>query len=85
MQYISATEARATFSDVIAAAQKQPVVIQKQDKDVAVIISPQDYQKLQKVQLQELDDLCRRVTAQAEAAGLTNEKLEQLLKDVNPS
>jgi prevent-host-death family protein len=81
MQYISATEARATFSDVIAAAQKQPVVIRKQDKDVAVIISPQDYEKLRKVKVQQLKNTMSRAGAYAKKQGMTPEILEQLLAD----
>ena len=81
MQYISATDARASFSDVIAAAQKQPIVIQRQNKDVAVMISPQEYEKLRHIKLKEIDDLCKRASAYAKEQGLTEEKLAELLAD----
>jgi prevent-host-death family protein len=39
MQYVSATEAKQTFAAVVEKAQREPVVIRKQNRDVAVIIS----------------------------------------------
>ncbi len=81
MQYISTTDARADFAAVIAAAQQEPVVIQRQRKDVAVMISPEDYAKLRKVNGAKFDDVCRRASEYAKQMGLTEEKLAELLAD----
>lgn len=81
MQYISATEARATLSHLIDQAQKEPVVIRRQQKDVAVMISPAEYQKLRGIQVQELDEICMRASDYARQQGLTEARLAQLLSD----
>ena len=81
MQYISTTDARAAFSDIIATSAREPVVIQRQNKDVAVMISPEEYEKLRQIHLQRIDDLCRRASAHAKKMGLTEEKLAELLAD----
>jgi prevent-host-death family protein len=81
MQYISASNARAAFSDVIAKAQKEPVMIQRQHKNVAVMISSEEYEKLRRVRTRELDDLCRRASAYAKKQGLSEKKLAALLAD----
>ncbi len=83
MQYISTTDARATFTDVIAWAQKEPVMIRRQSKDVAVVISPEEYEKLRWIKAGELDDICVRASAYAKQQGLTDETLARLLVPEN--
>ena len=81
MEYISASDARAAFSDVIDAAQKQPVMIQRQNKDVAVMISPEAYEKLRGLDQKKFEDICDRASAYAKSQGLTEEILAELLAD----
>jgi len=42
MRYISATEAKQNFAAALDAAQRGPVVIRRQARDQAVLISPQE-------------------------------------------
>lgn len=81
MRTISATEAKQRFAAVIDAAQREPIVIQRQNRDVAVVISPEDYEKLRAQTVAELKELCEIVGRQAKAAGLTDEKLAEILAD----
>lgn len=81
MRYVSATEAKQNFAAILDAAQRGPVVIRRQARDAAVLISPQDYDRLRGLAIAELEALCARVSAQAATQGLTQEKLEQLLDD----
>jgi len=81
MQYISTTDARAAFSDILSKVQKEPVVIQRQNKDVAVIISPEAYEKLRRINTAELNALCARASTYARKQGLTKAKLAKLLSD----
>lgn len=79
MQYISATDAKKTLGAVIAKAQREPIVIRKQNRDAAVIISPEDYQRLTRLNIEEFQQFRAKVAAQAAARGLTEEKLNELL------
>jgi prevent-host-death family protein len=81
MRRFSATEAKQRLAEVLDAAQHEPVVIRRQKRDVAVVMSPQQYDRLRGLNIAELDRLARRVSARAKRRGLTEEKLEKLLAD----
>lgn len=81
MKSVSATEAKQRFAALIDAAQREPVVIRRQNRDVAVIVSAEEYERVRGAQVEELDRLCERVSEQAAARGLTDEILTDLLKD----
>jgi prevent-host-death family protein len=82
MQYITATDAKQNFGALIDSAQREPVVIRRQNRDAAVVISPKDYEKLRRVQIEEFQAFCSGVAAEAKANGLTPEMLEELLTEV---
>ncbi|MEP7352797.1 MAG: type II toxin-antitoxin system Phd/YefM family antitoxin [Acidobacteriota bacterium] len=84
MQTISATEAKQRFAAVIDAAQQGPVMIRRQNRDVAVIISPQQYARIREHNLAELNRVWAEIAAQAEANGLTEEILQEILADDTP-
>ncbi len=46
MQSITASEAKNKFGKLLDMAQSEPVRIQKNGRDVAVILSPEDFQRL---------------------------------------
>lgn len=81
MQYITATDAKQNFAALIDSAQREPVMVRRQNRDAAVVISPQDYEKLRRVQIDEFQSFRKRVATEAKANGLTPEILEQLLHD----
>jgi prevent-host-death family protein len=81
MKSISATEAKQRFAALLDAAQREPVVIRRQNRDVAVVVSPEEYERIRGANLDELDRLCERVSKQATARGMTDEILADLLKD----
>jgi prevent-host-death family protein len=81
MRQFSATEAKQRLAELLDAAQREPVVIRRQKRDVAVVMSPQEYDRLRGLNVAELERLVRRVSARAKRRGLTEEKLEKLLAD----
>jgi len=81
MYHITATEARNVFSDIINKAQKEPVIIERQHKGVAVLISLDQYEQLTATNIEQLKHFSQRVSEQAEKKGLTESKLQQLLDD----
>lgn len=81
MQTVSATDAKQRFAALLDAAQREPIVIRRQNRDVAVVISAEEYERIRGANAAELDRLCQRVSEQAAARGLTDEVLADLLKD----
>ena len=79
MKTISATDAKQRFAMVLDAAQKEPVLIRRQNRDVAVVLSPEQFHRMRGYLKEELLQLCERVGQRAVAAGLTEEKLAELL------
>jgi len=50
MKTLTSTEARQNFSTVIPGLKDNPVIISKQDKEVAVILSSERYKELKKLE-----------------------------------
>lgn len=46
MNYMSATDAKNRFGELLEAARKEPVHVQKNGRDVAVVMSPEEYARL---------------------------------------
>ncbi|MEO5923418.1 MAG: type II toxin-antitoxin system Phd/YefM family antitoxin [Bryobacteraceae bacterium] len=84
MKTFAATEAKQRFGAVIDAAQREPVVIRRQNRDVAIVLSPEDYERIRKFNTVELDKAWDELSRQAQANGLTEEILEEILADDSP-
>jgi prevent-host-death family protein len=81
MRYVSATDAKQRLAALLDAAQREPVVIRRQKRDVAVILSPQEYDRLRALNIDEFERFCDRVAEQAAARGLTEDRLAAILQD----
>jgi prevent-host-death family protein len=81
MRYVSATDAKQRLAALLDAAQREPVVIRRQKRDVAVILSPHEYDRLRALNINEFERFCDRVAEQAAARGLTEDKLAVILGD----
>ncbi len=81
MRYVSASDAKQRFGVLLDAAQREPVTIKRQNREVAVIISPQDYQHLRGANIEEFQRLCQRIAKKAAERGMNEEILAQILKD----
>lgn len=58
---------------VLDAAQREPVIIRRQNRDVAVLLSPQDYERLRALNAMDFQQFCDRVAEKAAARGMTEE------------
>jgi len=85
MRSISATEAKQRLAALLDAAQREPVVIRRQKRDVAVLLSPQEYDRLRALNAAEFQKFCDRIGESAARRGLTEKKLAQLLDDDRPA
>jgi prevent-host-death family protein len=81
MQFISATEAKQTFAAVIDKAQREPVTIQKQNRNVAVIMSMEDYLRITRINIQDFQEFRENIGHKAQERGLTEDKLNELLSN----
>lgn len=81
MAVVSATHAKQNFAAVIDQAQREPVRIRRHDRDVAVLISTEEFETLRKLRIKELIALSEESGRYAESQGMTDELLEELLAD----
>jgi hypothetical protein len=56
-------------------------MIRKQNRDVAVIMSIEDYQRITRINIQEFQQFRDNIGKKAQKRGLTEEKLNELLSD----
>ncbi len=81
MKTITATEAKNRLGVVLEDAQRGPVVIRRQDRDVAVVLSMTDYRRLRSGNVSAFLELRDQVADEAEVKGLTEARLNGLLAD----
>ncbi len=81
MRTVTASEAKQGLAGVIDMASREPVVIQRQKRDVAVVMSMQEYQRLVRLNVTEFQRFCDAVGRKAEAAGMNEDVLNKLLTD----
>ncbi len=78
MRTVTASEAKQALASVIDSVAREPVVIQRQKRDVAVMMSIQEYERLVHLNVSEFQRFCDVVGASAADAGMTEEKLAAL-------
>jgi prevent-host-death family protein len=81
MRIVTATEAKQNLGALLDNAQSEPVLIRRQKRDIAVILSAREYERLRAINLAEFDRFCDVIGQRAATAGLTEEKLAELLSE----
>jgi prevent-host-death family protein len=81
MQTVSATDAKQRLAALLDAAQRAPVLIRRQNRDVAVIMSAEEYERMRDLTAADFQRFCDRVAAQAKTRGMKTSILRKLLKD----
>lgn len=81
MQTVSATHAKQNFAALLDQSQREPVRIQRHKRDIAVLVSAEEYETIRQLRAQELIRLTEQTGRYAESQGMTDELLEKLLAD----
>lgn len=81
MRSVTASEAKQSMASVIESAAFEPVVIRKQKRDVAVVLSMREYERLVRANVSEFQRYCDSVGQAVAERGMTEEKLAALLSD----
>lgn len=81
MRHISATDAKQNLAALLDAAQHEPILIRRQKRDIAVVLSPQEYDRLRVANIDDFQRFCDRIAERAAERGLTEEKLAEILAD----
>ena len=79
MKSVAATEAKNRLGAILDDAQREPVVIRRQDRDIAVVLSMAEYERLRTGNVQAFLDLRKEIAAEAAARGLTAKRLKKIL------
>jgi len=81
MTTVSATQAKQRFAELLDQAQRGPVRIQRHGRDLAVLTSAEEYDRLRQDRWAEFNRLSAIAAEQAKANGLTEEILAEILSE----
>jgi prevent-host-death family protein len=81
MRYVSASDAKQKLAAILDAAQREPVMIRRQKRDVAVLLSAQEYERVCATNRAEFLRFSDRVSKKAKEQGLTVNALHEILAD----
>ena len=81
MQTFTANQAKTQFGQFIDLAQREPVRVMRRDRVVGVMVSAQDSEALRAFYANRLQHTLVESASHAQAAGLTPDALEELLRD----
>lgn len=81
MRTFTANEAKTRFGELLDRVQREPVRITRHNREVGVMVSPEDYAAMREFFANRLAQTMQNTARKAEDNGLTEEVLQQLLAD----
>lgn len=82
---MTSTEARMKFGEFLDKGSRQTVIVTRQNREVGAFIPMSEYKKLRQLHRKKLSESAAALSAQAKANGLTEEILNEILNEINPS
>ena len=83
MKTVSESDAMSQLAAILDEALRAPVVIQRNEQNIAVVVSMADYERLRAERGRAFLELRDEVAREATAAGLTEKRLAELSWDGN--
>ncbi|WP_024539518.1 type II toxin-antitoxin system Phd/YefM family antitoxin [Comamonas badia] len=83
MRTVPASEAKQAFASVLDTAMHEPVLIQRQKRDVAVVLSMAEYERLTRLNVAEFQRFCDQIGERATREGLDDAALAELLDETS--
>ena len=81
MSTVSATHAKQNFAAILDAAQREPVRIRRHEREGAVLVSVEEYERGRRLKAEDLIRSSNEMGRYAQSKGMTEELLERLLAD----
>ncbi len=81
MRYVSASDTKQRLAAILDAAQREPVMIRRQKRDIAVLLSAEEYARVCAMNRDAFLRFSDRVSTHAVARGLTEQTLNVILAD----
>ena len=81
MKSVDYAQAQAHLDEILNEAQRQPLVIRRQGRDIAILLSMAHYERLRVGAVREFLDLRNDIAREASAASLTEDRLSELLNN----
>ena len=81
MQTVSATHAKQNFAAVLDLSQREPVQIRRHERNIAVLMSSEEYERMNRERWAEFNRLSASAAEEAKANGLTEEILAEILAE----
>jgi prevent-host-death family protein len=81
MKSVDCAQAQDQLDEMLDEAQRQPIVICRQGRETAILMSVVEYKRLRVTSLREFLALRDDIAREASAAGLTDNRLSELLSD----
>ena len=81
MQSFTANQAKTQFGQFLDTAQREPVQVMRHDRVVGVMVSAKDYEAMRLFYADRLQHRLAQSAQLAKAAGLTENKLDELLSE----
>jgi len=85
MKTISSTDARQNFGRFLDTGSQEIVVVKRQNREIGAFIPMKELEKLRKLRDREFKKAVKALSGEAISNGLTEEKLEAILSEINPS
>ena len=81
MPTVSATYAKQNFAAILDLSQREPVQIRRHERNVAVLIPNEEYERMNRERWAEFNRLSAIASEEATANGLTEEILAEILAE----
>jgi PHD/YefM family antitoxin component YafN of YafNO toxin-antitoxin module len=81
MRKISASDPKQSLATVVDDAQRDTIIVRRDERDVAVVLSMAEFARISAQNIAEFEEYCERIAKRASDRGLNAERFSELLRD----